>query len=111
MFQAETSETFGLIVTAGIAAPTIDVIVPSQRKSLREVLEPHLGNLTENHIMALTRCRPGSDYFSVSLRSGRRVYVMLRKRVVQGNKIYCEYVMFEEDRYYTLRRISLIELS
>lgn len=64
MFQAKPSETFVLILTAGIAAPTIDVIVPSQRKSLREVLEPHLGDLTENHLMALTGCRPGSDYFS-----------------------------------------------
>ena len=87
--KSADKDNFAVILTASGAAPSIDVVVPSTPTSLRKILEPYLEELGKNHLRILSLRDPGQDQLTFRLQSGRRFTVTIRKRIVEGDKVYC----------------------
>ena len=102
MFRAESrdpknTETFAVILTATDASPSIDVVVPSPLSSLSEIVKPHLESLKENRLGHMIGREQGADQLSLPLQSRHRICVTLRKRIVEGDKVYCVHIKLQED--------------
>ncbi len=85
---APDRDRFAVIFTVSGAAPSVDVVVPSTGVPLSKVLEPYLEELSKNHFQILARREPGPDQSQLPLRSGRLCSVTIRKRIVEGDKVY-----------------------
>lgn len=86
---------YAVILIASDAAPSIDVVVPTPPESLEELVKTYLKNLRENHLDLLIGREQGADHFILPLQSGQQLCVTFRKRIIEGDNVYCVHVYID----------------